>query len=114
VADYIGKLGPSVLMEAYAPFNKFITTVCYRDLTVILFNNTRVRTNRYGRRTYYKLGFGGRVVSSAFDNLVAFIKVKCRFNFRDNLKKSISKIYLSGTEMKFVLVKRNYGNIFEE
>jgi hypothetical protein len=87
VEDYIGKLRPAVLMEAYAPFKNLITTVCYRDLTVILFNNTSVRTTRCDRRTYYKLGFGGRVVFTDLDNLVAFIKVKCRFNFRDNLKK---------------------------
>ena len=76
-----------VLMEAYALFNNFITTVCYRDLTVILCNNTRLRTTRCDRRTYYRLGTGGRVVFNVLDNFVAFIKVKYRFNFRDNLKK---------------------------
>lgn len=89
VSDYIGKLRPAMLMETYAPFNNFITTVCYRDLTAILCNNTRVRTTRWDRRTYYKLGFGGRLVFNVSDNLVAFIKVKRRFNFRNNLKKKV-------------------------
>ena len=87
VADYICNLRPAVLMEAYAPFNNFITTVCYRDLTVILCNNTRVRTTRCDRRTYYKLGFGGRVVFNVLDNLLAFIKIRCRFNSRTIWKK---------------------------
>lgn len=66
-----------MLMETYATFNNFITTVCYRDLSVILCNNTRVRTNRCDSRTYCKLGFRGRVVFNVLDNLLAFIEVKC-------------------------------------
>lgn len=118
MAVYIGKLRLAVLMEAYASFNNFITTVCYRDLNVSLCNNKRVRTTRCDRRTYHKLAFEGRVVFNVLDNPVAFIKVKCRFDFWDNFKKSISKIYRQSSSQaqkwKFVLVKRNYGNIFEK